>query len=300
VDAVLNAFSVDYPQVLATGLTYGVIYALVALGYHLIYVSSGMLNFALGEQLAVAGLVVLSLMSAGLPFVFAVVVAVLAAAAFGAGYERFALRPALRMGLVGPLIASVGVAIVIAQARVLIWGPNPRPFAPFTGAPNESVGFLGGRWPVQSFWIIGLAAVSAAALLLFLRYTWYGRAWRATAQSPVGARLSGIDPSVVSMSAVSMASALVTVAGVAIAPIVLAGGFYALDFGVRAFAAAIIGGFTSTTGVLLGGLFVGLLDAWLVAALSAAWSDVVLYAVLTLALLVRPRGFLGREGVSRA
>ena len=184
--------SIDYPQVLATGLMYGVIFALIALGYHLIYVSSGMLNFALGEQLAVSGLVVLSLMSWGVPFVLALVVAVLVAAAFGAAYERVALRPALRMGLIGPLIASVGVAIVIAQARVLIWGPNPRPFAPFTGEPNQSVGFLGGRWPVQSFWIIGLVVVSTAALLLFLRYTWYGRAWRATAQSPVGARLSGI------------------------------------------------------------------------------------------------------------
>jgi branched-chain amino acid transport system permease protein len=291
---------VDYPQVFATGLTYGVIFALVALGYHLIYVSSGMLNFALGEQLAVAGLVVLSLTSAGVPFVLAVVLAVAAGAAFGAGYERLALRPSMRMGLIGPLIASVGVAIVIGQGRVLIWGPNPRPMAPFTGQPNQSVGFLGGRWPVQSFWIIGLAVLTAAALLLFLRYTWYGRAWRATAQSPVGARLSGIDPSVVSLSAVAVASALVAIAGIAIAPIVLAGGFYALDFGVRAFAAAIIGGFTSTVGVLVGGVFIGLLDAWLVAALSAAWSDVVLYGVLALALVVRPRGLLGREGVSRA
>jgi branched-chain amino acid transport system permease protein len=291
---------VDYPQVLATGLTYGVIFALVALGYHLIYVSSGMLNFALGEQLAVAGLVVLSLTSAGVPFVLAVVLAVAAGAAFGAGYERLALRPAMRMGLIGPLIASVGVAIVIGQGRVLIWGPNPRPMAPFTGQPNQSVGFLGGRWPVQSFWIIGLAVLTAAALLLFLRYTWYGRAWRATAQSRVGARLSGIDPSVVSLSAVAVASALVAIAGIAIAPIVLAGGFYALDFGVRGFAAAIIGGFTSTAGVLVGGVIIGLLDAWLVAALSAAWSDVVLYGALALALVLRPRGLLGREGVSRA
>jgi branched-chain amino acid transport system permease protein len=300
VGAVVNVFSVDYPQVLATGLTYGAIFGLVALAYHLIYVSSGMLNFALGEQLAVAGLVVLSLQSVGVPLVLAVGIAVLAAAVFGAAYERLALRPAMKMGLVGPLIASVGVAIVIGQARVLIWGPNPRPFAPFTGKPNASVGFLGGRWPLQSFWVIGLVVVSTVALLLLLRHTSFGRSWRATAQSAVGARLSGIDPSLVSLSAVAMASALVTIAGVAIAPIVLAGGFYGLDFGVRAFAAAIIGGFTSTMGVLVGGLFIGVFDAWLVAALSAAWADVVLYAVLALALLLRPRGIFGREGVSRA
>lgn len=292
--------SVDYAQVLATGLTFGAIFAMVALGYHLIYVSSGMLNFALGEQLAIAGLIVLSLQSLGLPLVIAIVAAVLCAAAFGAAYERLALRPTLKMGLVGPLIASVGVAIILGQGRVLIWGPNPRPFPPFTGAPNESVKFLGGQWPLQSFWVIGLAVACTAALLLFLHGTSFGRAWRATAQNSIGARLSGIDPSLVSMGAVAAASGLVTVAGVTIAPIVLAGGFYGLDFGVRGFAAAIIGGFTSTTGVLVGGLIIGLLDAWLLAALSAAWADVVLYALLVLALLVRPRGLLGREGVSRA
>lgn len=295
-----DALSVDYAQVLATGLTYGAIFGVVALGYHLIYVSSGMLNFALGEQLAIAGLVVLSLRSAGVPLVLAIAVAVLAAALFGGAYERLALRPALKMGLVGPLIASVGVAIVIGQGRVLIWGPNPRSFPPFSGAPNETVEFLGGRWPIQAFWAIGTVVLTTLAVLLFLRGTASGRAWRATAQSAVGARLSGIDPSRVSMGSVAAASAIVTLAGIAIAPIVLAGGFYGLDFGVRAFAAAIIGGFTSTGGVLLGGLIVGMLDAWLLAAFSAAWADVGLYTLLGLALLLRPRGFFGREAVSRA
>lgn len=290
----------DYPQILATGLTYGAIYGVVALGYHLIFVASGILNFALGEQLAVAGLVALSVMGAGVPLVPAILVAVAAAAAFGALYERVALRPALRMGLVGPLIASVGVAIVIGQGRVLVWGPNPRSFPPFSGAPNQSVDFLGGKWPVQSFWVLGLVALSTASILLFLRATSTGRAWRATAQNPVGARLCGVDPSMVVLGAVAAASVLVTLAGIAVAPLVLAGGFYGLDFGVRGFAAAIVGGFTSTTGVLLGGLVIGLLDALLVASLSAAWSDIVLYSLLAAALLVRPRGLLGREAVTRA
>lgn len=290
----------DFPQILATGLTYGAIYGVVALGYHLIFVASGILNFALGEQLAVAGLVALSVMGAGVPLVPAILVAVAAAAAFGALYERVALRPALRMGLVGPLIASVGVAIVIGQGRVLVWGPNPRSFPPFSGAPNQSVDFLGGKWPVQSFWVLGLVALSTASILLFLRSTSTGRAWRATAQNPVGARLSGVDPSMVVLGAVAAASVLVTLAGIAVAPLVLAGGFYGLDFGVRGFAAAIVGGFTSTPGVLLGGLVIGLLDAFLVASLSAAWSDIVLYSLLAAALLVRPRGLLGREAVTRA
>jgi branched-chain amino acid transport system permease protein len=295
-----DIFSVDYAQVFATGVTYGAIYGAIALGYHLIYVSSGMLNFALGEQVAVAGLVVLSFMTWGLPLVPAIALALVCSAAFGALYERVAMRPALKMGLVGPLIASVGVAIIIAQGRVLIWGPNPKSFEPFTGAPNESVSFLGAQWQIQSFWVIGLVVASTVLLLLFLKRTAAGRSWRATAQSSVGAQLSGVDPRLVSMAAVAVASVLVTVAGVAVAPLVLAGGFYGLDFGVRAFAAAIIGGFTSTYGVLVGGLIIGVLDAWLVAAFSAAWADVGLYGLLIVMLLVRPLGFFGHEGVSRA
>lgn len=291
---------VDFGQVLSTGLTFGAIYAALALGYHLIFVSSGVLNFALGEQLAVSGLVVLSARSWGLPLVVAIAFAVVAGALFGAFYERVALRPAARIGAVGPLIASVGVAIVIAQGRVLIWGPNPRPFAPFTGSPNQSVSFLGGQWPLQAFWVLGLVLVSTLLLVVFLRRTRWGREWRATAQNALGARLSGVDPSRVALGAVAVTSGLVTLVGVAIAPIVLAGGFYALDFAVRGFAAAIIGGFTSTTGVLLGGLLIGLLDAYLVAAFSAQWSDVVLYGLLIGALLVRPRGILGRDAVVRA
>lgn len=291
---------VDYAQVLATGLVYGAIYGAIALAYHLIYVSSGVLNFALGDQLAVAGLLVLSLISWGLPLIAAIAVAMLVAAAFGGLYERLALRPAARMGSVGPLIASVGVAIVIGQLRVLIWGPNPRAFPPFTGRPNQSVAFLGGQWLIQGFWIIGIVAASALLLVLFLRATRTGRAWRATAQSPLGARLCGIDPKMVALGSVAVAGALVTLVGVASAPVILAGGFYALDFGVRGFAAAIIGGFGSTPGVLLGGVVIGLLDAYLVAAFSASWADVVLYGLLIAALMVRPRGLLGREAAVKS
>jgi len=300
VSILVNLMSVDYAQVLATGTTYGAIFGAIALGYHLIYVSSGMLNFALGEQLAISGLGVISLQAFGLPLIPAIMVALLVAGLFGAGYERIALRPAMRMGLIGPLIASVGVSIVIAQGRVLIWGPNPRPFPPFTGEPNQAVDFLGGRWQIQSFWIIGLVTLSTLCLLVFLRYTSLGRAWRATSQSPVGARLSGINPSLIAMSSVALASVLVTVAGIAIAPLVLAGGFYGLNFGVRAFAAAILGGFSSTGGVLVGGLVIGLLDAWLAAALSVAWSEIALYGLLILVLLIRPTGFFGREVVTRS
>jgi branched-chain amino acid transport system permease protein len=289
-----------FGQLLSQGLTFGAVFAVVALAYHLIYVTTGFLNFALGEQMAIGGLVVLTLLGMGLPLPVAIALAVLAGAVVGGLYERLAMTPAKPMGPAGPILASIGVALVLTHGRVLLWGPNPRSLLPFTGGENATVHLLGGRWFIQSFWIIGLAAASTGALLWFLRHTPWGRRWRATAQDPLGARLCGVNPQMVSTGSVALAGALVTLMGIAIAPISLAGGFFGLEFGVKGFAAAIIGGFDSTSGVMLGGLIVGLLDSFLAGSVSGAAADATLYALLIVALLIRPHGLLGTPAVDRA
>ncbi len=290
----------NFGQLFAQGVTFGAMYAVVALGYHLIYVSSGVLNFALGEQLAVAGLICLSFLDAGVPLVPAIAAATLIGTVLGVVYERLAIAPSKRMGPAGPIIASIGVALVFTHGRVLVWGPNPRGFPPFTGAANQAVDFLGGRWLVQSFWVIGIVAVLAAGTFIFLRKTAWGRAWRATAENPLGARLAGVNPRLVQTASIGAVSSMMTLAGMAVAPIVLAGGFFGLEFGVKGFAAALLGGFDSTPGVLIGGVVIGLLDSFLVGALSADWADMILFVLLIVVLIVRPTGLLGRRETVRA
>lgn len=287
-------------QLLSQGLTFGSVFAVVALAYHLIYVTTGYLNFALGEQMAVGGLVTLTLMSLGLPLPIAIVLAVAVGAIIGALYERLAMTPATPMGPAGPILASIGVGLVILHGRNILWGPNPRSFPGFSGTENQTVGFIGGRWLVQSFWIIGLAALITLGLLWFLHRTGRGRQWRATAQSPLGAALNGVDQRTVATGAVALAGAMVTVMGIAIAPISLAGGFFGLEFAVKGFAAAIIGGFDSTAGVMIGGIVVGLLDSFLAGTFSTGVADASLYGLLILALLVQPQGFLGTPAAERA
>lgn len=284
---------INASQLVAQGVTFGSVYALMALGYHLIFVSTGILNFALGEQLAISGLLVLSLVGAGLPFWPAVVVAVLIGAAIGAGYERLVFRPAQRMGHIGPIIGSIGVLLVIYYGRNLIWNPEPQAFPPFSGAPNAAVDLLGGRWLVQSFWVIGVTGVLLAAITVFFQRTRWGRAWRAVAHDALGARLCGINPALVSTGAVALASGLVTAAGIVIAPITLAGGFFGLAFAVKGFAAAVVGGFDSTPGVVAGGLIVGLLESFAIGFGSAEIANIVLYCLLVATLLVRPVGLFG-------
>ena len=290
----------DVGQLFAQGVTFGAIYALMALGYHLIYVSSGVLNFALGEQLAVAGLICLTFLDVGVALVPSVLVATLVGTVLGIVYDQLAIAPSRRAGATGPIIASIGVALVYTYGRVLIWGPNPRDFPPFTGNHNQAVDLLGGRWLIQSFWVIGIVVVLAVGTFAFLRWTAWGRAWRATVQQPLGAKLAGISPRRVELASVGAVSGMVTLVGIAVAPIVLAGGFFGLEFGVKGFAAALLGGFDSTPGVLIGGLVIGLLDSYLIGAFSADWADIVLYSLLILVLIVRPTGILGREEVVRA
>lgn len=288
-------------QLLSSGVTFGAIYAMVALGYHLIFVSSGILNFALGEQLAIAGLIALSFHEMGLPMPIAILAALITGSLVGLVYERLALAPAERsLPGAGPIITSIGVALIFTHGRTLIWGPNPKAFPPFSGESNAAVDFLGGRWLVQSFWVIGIVAVMTAALLLFLRRTYLGRQWRAAAQNPVGAQLCGVNPAAVTAGSVMVASFLVTLGGIAIAPIVLAGGFYGLTFGVKGFVAAILGGFESTGGAIVGGMTIGILESFLAGQLSNAHADIILFAVLILMLIVRPKGLIAVREAARA
>ena len=288
-------------QFLASGVTFGAIYAIVALGYHLIYVASGVLNFALGEQLAVAGLIALTFHDAGVPMSLAIGLAIIVGGALGVVYERLALAPAqFRMPGVGPIITSIGVALVYIHGRTLIWGPNPRAFPPLSGSDNQAVDFLGGRWLVQSFWVIGLSLVVGVLLVFFLSRTAWGMAWRANAQNPLGARLCGVNPTIVSAGAVGLASALVTIGGIAVAPIVLAGGFYGLAFGVKGFIAAILGGFESTVGAIVGGFTLGIIESFLANSMSKATAEIVLFAVLLAVLVLRPRGLVAIREATRA
>lgn len=288
-------------QLLSSGVTFGAIYAMVALGYHLIYVSSGILNFALGEQLAISGLIALSFHEMGLPMPIAIATAILVGGLIGLVYERMALAPAQRsLPGAGPIITSVGVSLILTHGRTLVWGPNPSAFPPFSGEPNAAVDFLGGRWLVQSFWVIGLVTAITLLLLFFLRRTFWGRQWRAAAQNPTGARLCGVNPAAVTAGSVVVASVLVTMGGIAIAPIVLAGGFYGLAFGVKGFVAAILGGFESTGGAIVGGMTIGILESFLAGQLSNAHADIILFAVLILMLIVRPKGLIAVREASRA
>jgi branched-chain amino acid transport system permease protein len=289
-------------QLLVAGLTVGSGYALVALGLHIILRATRVMNFAQGEFTVVGGLIALTFVET---FHTTTVVALLGATVcgfvLGLGFERFVLRPAARSGEMGVTIATVGTVFVLLYGHALVpgWGSFPQPLAAFTGNVSDAFVVGGVTIQVQSLWIIALLLLALAALFAFFERTYYGKAIRAAANNPLGARLVGIDVNVARAVSVGLAIALATYGGTIIGPITLVGGAAGVGIAIKGFVGAMVGGLESPVGCVLGGLVVGIVEKLLQSWIGASSAEPAVYALLLVMLLVRPQGLLGARGALR-
>lgn len=284
-------------QLVIAGLTTGCVYALVALGFHLIYRTTHIVDFAQGEKVALGGLFALSLMS-GLqfPLWLAILVSTGIGALLGVVYDRTVIQLARRRSESVTIIATVGVSLIILNGQGLVWGRKGKPFPPFT--PQwDTVSVLGINIVVQYLWAWLLMLVVLGILYLVFEKTLWGQAMVATAQDELGARLTGINVSGVRTASFAMASALAVLAGIIVAPITAAGGDAGLPLAIKGFTGAMVGGLDSAPGVVLGSLVVGVLEALTAGVVGYGYRDPVTYALLFVTLLLRPEGlFRPREG----
>ena len=279
-------------QLALSGASVGSIYAMVALSLVIPYKASGVLNFAQGEIVtfgAYTGLV-LSL-ATSLPFVALVPLTVLIAALFGIAIERLLIRPIIAAPEFTLVIATFAIGLIIRAAIRLYWQDNTFPLdAPYIGAPL-ALGSL--RLNPAYLVIIGTLLVLVAALSAFFRYTKFGKAMRAVALNLTAARLMGIDISSVFASSWALATAIGALTGLLIAPIIGVNpetGHLIL----KALVAAVIGGFTSIGGAVVGGLLLGVLESFGGAFFGATFKNMVPFGILILLLLVKPQGLFGR------
>jgi branched-chain amino acid transport system permease protein len=281
-----------FVQITAGGLSAGCIYALVALGLHLVFKATGAINFAQGEQVMVSGLFALTLSSLGLPLPFVFAATLLFGALFGWVYERLLIRRVLAEGHLSVILLSVAVAIVLENGGALLWGKEPKPFPGFSGETPVSL-FGAGVHP-QSFWVLGVAGAAVVALHWFFRRTTLGTAIEAAANNATAARLVGISPDRTARHSVMIASGLAAAAGVTGAPLLMVGGPLGTVVALKGFAALVVGGQATSFGVLAGGLLLGLLEFFAAFFLSQGYRDAVSFAVLIAVLLLRPQGLFGR------
>jgi branched-chain amino acid transport system permease protein len=289
-------------QLLVAGLTVGSGYALVALGIHIILRATRIVNFAQGEFVIVGGLIALTIVqSFHVSTWVALVGATIAGFFLGLLYERVILRPAARNGEIAVTIATIGTVFVLLYGHALVpgWGSLPQPLPALSGDVATVLNIGGVAIPYQSMWVLALLLVALAMLFAFFERTYYGKAIRAAASDPIGARLSGIDVTRARSISVGIAIALAAFGGTIIGPITLVGGAGGVAIAIKGFVGAVIGGLDSPAGCVAGGLLVGVIEKLLQGQFSYGVSDPLVYSLLLAGLLLRPQGLFGSRAAVR-
>ncbi len=279
-------------QYLLSGITKGSIYAVVAIGFNLIYSATGVLNLAQGEFIMLGGMVAVTL-AHYVPLPVAVAGAVLVVTLVGCLLEWSLFRRLPNHSVLHLIIVTIGVSIVIQEASLHIWDEKVRSLPYFTGNEVSSIHLLGAAISPQVLWVLGTITVAVVALHGFLKYTLTGRAMRACSANPEAAMLAGINIRNMRTLSFGLSAGLGALAGCVISPITMTHYEMGAPLAIKGFAAAILGGLGNPMGAVAGGLLVGVLEAVSVSRMPAAYNDVAAFVVLLLVLFVRPHGIFG-------
>lgn len=276
-------------QLMVAGVALGAIYALVAMGFLMIYRATGAVNFAQGDMVTVGAFGALWATSTfDTPTVVGWLVAVLMLGVLGMLTYRFVYRPLSKHPFLAVAIGTLGLAFIFRGVLFVLFGPQPARLASPVGNDVVSVG--GVVIGQHLLLTIAVTAILVGSQALFFRYTFLGKALRATAESPEVARMLGLRTNRIVLGTFTYGAALAAVAGVLLAPV----RFVSLDLGfgvlLKSFVAAIVGGFGSLPGALVGGLIVGLAEVFGAGYVSSAFRDTFAFGLLVLILIVRPHG----------
>lgn len=279
-------------QNIMAGLETGSLYALAALGLVLIFRTSDVVNFAQGEMAMFSSFVALKLLQNKLPYPVAFIGAILFAVAFGYAVERLFMRPALKASLVSKMIITLGLIMIIDGAASSIFGIDTYSFPKAINAANLNVG--GVIIQPNALFIISLTLLIMGGLFYVMQKTMTGIALRATAQNEGTARLMGIPVKNIYSLSWILATVLGAIAGVLIAPTTDISTTMMLEVHLKSFIAAVLGGFGSFVGPVVGGFLIGVLDNLVGYYISLTWKTVIVYGLLILILIVKPAGLFGK------
>ncbi|HWK44574.1 MAG TPA: branched-chain amino acid ABC transporter permease [Stellaceae bacterium] len=284
----------DLIHLITAGLATGAIYALVAIGFVLLWQTSQTINFAQGQFVMLPAFFVLAAMKqGGLPLWAAVLVGIAASVLLlGVGFKKLIVDPMRRHGVLPLVIATVALGLLLEESTKTLFSAQAEAFPALV--PSTTFNVLGAPVSLQDLSIIGFAIVAVVALQLFLTRTTTGRCMQAAAQNPEVARILGIPVERMILLTFVINATLVAIASVLISPIYLAKFSNGGALGVAAFVAAIVGGFNQIRGAIVGGLLLGVVSNLAAAYISAQYRDAIPLILLILVILFRPRGLAGR------
>jgi branched-chain amino acid transport system permease protein len=290
----------NLPQIMQyglSGITVGSIYAIVAVGFNIIYNTTGIINFAQGEFLIVGAMTAITL-SEFVPLPVAILGAVLITTALGGLIELVFVRRIRDASVLRLVIVTIGLSIVIREAMLHIWDEKPWSLPYFTGDSGTTISILGAYISVQVLWVLGVSAVTVAALTLFFRYTTTGRAMRACSDDRMAARLCGVNDRWMVTLSFMLSAGIGALAGCVISPITQTQYDMGAPLAIKGFTVAILGGLGNSMAAVAAGLFLGLLEAFVVSQFASAYKEVVAIVVLLLILVFRPSGLFARRATS--
>lgn len=287
-------------QAVVSGLILGSIYAIIAQGYYITYITTRTMNFGQGDFLMLGALLGLTSLGAltttGVNVYLAVPITVVlvfaAMSVFGWGLERIAIRPLQHFLSIGWILSTVAVSIMLRNIAMLIWGRNVIPFpSPFG---SDVYRFAGIGITKHELFVAASAVIIMACLFFFLNKSLLGKALAAVAFNADAASLMGINPRRMAVIAFALSSALAGLGGILVGPITNTAFFMGATLGLKAFAAAIIGGLENPLGILLGGLMLGVIEQ-VFSLYSSAYKDASAFVLILVVLIFMPQGLLGKK-----
>ena len=285
-------------QYLVAGITYGTIYAIVAIGFNIIYNTTGIINFAQGEFVMLGGMIGVTLHTL-LPMPVAIAGAVMATMLVGALIEMLFIRWLRRPSVLRLIIITIGLSIAIRELALLLWGEGVRALPYFTGSAVTSLSVGDVHISPQVLWVLGISAVMVAALNFFFARTLLGRQMRACACNREAAQLCGISAkNMVTLSFV-LSAGIGALAGCVISPITYVQYDSGSSLALKGFTVAILGGLGNSMAAVAAGLLLGTLESFSIWVMPAAYKDVIAISILLLILFVRPSGLFGNAEAAR-
>ena len=284
-------------QYLITGLTVGSIYAMVAIGFNIIYNVTEIINLAQGEFVMLGGLVMVSLHVMGLPIYLAFPATVVIVTLVGMLLDRLAIHPIREPSVITLIIATIAASFIIKGIAMFIWGKDPLDLPAFSG--RNPIVVLGAVIQPQYFWVIGFLIIIVIVLTFFFEKTIIGKAMSACADNVDAASLVGINVNRMILLSFALSAAIGAVAGITLTPIALMEYDRGAMLAIKGFGAVVLGGLGSFPGAILGGLILGTIESFGAGLLSSGYKDAYALIVLLAVLFIKPSGLLGSVEISK-
>ncbi|MGB7629493.1 MAG: branched-chain amino acid ABC transporter permease [Candidatus Deferrimicrobium sp.] len=285
-------------QYLVAGITYGTIYAIVAIGFNIIYNATGIINFAQGEFVMLGGMTAVTL-NQFVPMPLAILLAVVLTMIVGAVIEIVFIRWLYKPSVLRMVIITIGISILIREIALHLWGESVRALPYFTGSSVSSINLGGVYISSQVLWVVGIGALAVAALTAFFNLTMLGRQMRACAANRDAARLCGIDAGNMVTLSFMLSAAIGAIGGCVVCPITYVQYDSGTPLAIKGFTVAILGGLGNSTAAVGAGMILGILESFSIWVLPAAYKEAISIAILLAILFVKPSGIFGSAEAAR-